>query len=96
MKNYITAIRNNIRLGWAMLSARTQAALKTAWQTIVAGFGIMCLTLLDSVADLIGGDSIDLVEASSVAFRAFALVSVSALSGLVSYWNNRKSGISYR
>jgi len=92
MKNIIS----NLKGYWSIVSPRTKAALRTAQQTIVAGFAFMVLALLAALSTALDGGAVDLVQATSIAARAFGITVLGALSGLVSYWRNRNSGIHYR
>jgi TRAP-type C4-dicarboxylate transport system permease small subunit len=86
-----------IKILWHVLKPRTQAALKTAAQTMISGFLAMVLALTAALSTSLSGlQPIDLVQAASIAAVGFMLTVLGALSGFVSFLMNRNSGIHYK
>jgi hypothetical protein len=93
----MTNIIFQLKMLWHVFTPRTQAALKTAFQTVVSGSLAMALALIAALsASLSGLQPVDLVQAASIAAAGFMLTVLGALSGFVSYLMNRNSGVHYK
>jgi hypothetical protein len=93
----LRAIIFRLKLLWHALKPRSQAAIRTAGQTIVSGFLAMALALIAAVSTSLSGiQAIDLAQVASIAAVGFVLTILGALSGLISFLMNRNSGVHYK
>jgi hypothetical protein len=81
---------------FAGLSDQWRATIRTAWQSFVGGLLVIILMLINSASDWISGDEVDFIQELSNAGRGVALLMLTTLTGLVTYFMNRGDrGASY-